>query len=144
MEGKQRNRKKKYNLSDMSDEQVQNFMDMVNTDDEDEGDFSGDDYYDDPDYVPDDYISDCINEMNAKNDSTFIIDVLNMSLNLQSNMILSYCQRIFRQLMPKKSHHHQQKKPNQGRLIQPSSGGFSGSGIYYWPFSVGRKTIEIP
>lgn len=50
MEGAKRNRKKRFNLSDMSDEQVQAFMDSVSSDEED-GDFSADEESD-PDYEP--------------------------------------------------------------------------------------------
>lgn len=89
MEGKERNKSKKFNLSNMNDDELQEFMDSVETDESDSGDFSSGDEFNDPDYIPDEIsaeeeqcISQAIREMNAGETSDFFIQAVNMSLNV--------------------------------------------------------------
>ncbi|CAG9841144.1 unnamed protein product [Diabrotica balteata] len=78
-------RQKKFNLSVMTEDEIQERMDSVETDSS--GDYSSDDPDIDPDYeqdeiAPDDMITECIREMQAGETSDYFIQNVNMSLNI--------------------------------------------------------------
>lgn len=81
-----RNRNR-FNISAMTDEQLMEFMDSVETDEE--NDFSRDDEDKDPNYMPDEIspeeehcISQCIRDMD--NSDMFIARAIDMSLNISA------------------------------------------------------------
>lgn len=90
MENKERDLKKKFNLSKLSDEQLKELMDSVETDEEYEDDFNSDNDYNEPDYYPneisaeDDHsISQCIREMQDEQ-CNFSMQDVSISFNISS------------------------------------------------------------